>query len=105
MSPSIRVMYFLLLSLSLLSALFGVHELLQVPLGNIHGLIMVGIGMLILAWVIVYPLKPLNDRYDNSLQRRISIRFESLMPARLKQPLISIAIASVRLRVLPWQES
>lgn len=92
MSPSIRLIYLILLSLSLLSASFGVHELSQVPLGNIQGLAMVGIGILILAWMIIHPLQPLTDADVNSIQRRISIRFDPLAHTLLKRPLIYVGM-------------
>jgi len=92
MSPSIRLIYFILLVLSLLSAWFGVHELLQVPLGNIQGFVMVGIGMLMLAWVMAHPPKPLTDLDANSIQSRISSRLDPIAQALLKRPLIYVGM-------------
>jgi dolichyl-phosphate-mannose-protein mannosyltransferase len=88
MSPSLRLIYFLLLSLGLLSAWFGVQELSQVPLGNIQGLAMVGTGMLILAWVVVHPLKPLREVAEDSLLKRIAVRLDPLAQGMLNRPLI-----------------
>src|SRR6266508_1379778 len=100
MSPSQRLIYFVLLSLSLLSAWFGVHELAQVPLGNIQGLAMVGTGMLILAWVVAHPLKPLTDVDASSIQSRISRRFDPLVQAMRKRPLIYVGMLVGGLAVL-----
>lgn len=92
MSPSIRLLYLILLILSLLSAWFGVHELLQFPLGNFKGFTLVGMGMLILAWIIAHPLKSLADMDANSLQGKISRRFDPIAEAMLKRPLIYVSM-------------
>ena len=87
-----RLLYFILISLSLVSAWFGMHELSEVPLGNVQGLALVGMGMLILAWVMVHPLKPLSNLDANSFQSRISRRFDPLIQSMLKRPLIYVSM-------------
>lgn len=92
MSPSMRLLYLILFALSLLSAWFGVHQLLQFPLGNFLGFTMVGMSILILAWVIAHPLKSLADMDANSLQGKISRRFDPFAQAMLKRPLIYVSM-------------
>jgi hypothetical protein len=88
-----RLLYFILLGLSLLSAWFGVHQLLQFPLGNFQGFAMVGMSMLLIAWVVAHPLKDLSDVDANSIQARIARRFDTIAEAMLKRPLIYVAMA------------
>src|SRR5512141_1769677 len=92
MSPSMRILYFVVLGLSLLSVWFGVHELAQVPLGNIQGIAMVSIGMLMLGWVIAHPARPLTDLDANSLQHKFAIRFDPVAQALLAKPLIYVGM-------------
>jgi hypothetical protein len=52
MSPSIRLSHLLLLSISLLLAWLGVHQLRDMSSGGISGLLLVGMAMLIFAWAV-----------------------------------------------------
>src|SRR5215213_2473515 len=52
MSPSIRLSHLLLLSISLLLAWLGVHQLRDMSSGGISGLLLLGIAMFIFAWAV-----------------------------------------------------
>jgi len=83
-----RLLYLVLLGLSLLSVWLGVHQLSQVPVGSLAGVAMVSLGMLILAWLIIHPLEPLTHLEENSWQGRIAGRFDAVAQAILMRPLI-----------------
>ncbi|MGE5376342.1 MAG: glycosyltransferase family 39 protein [Bacteroidota bacterium] len=82
MSPSLRLLYFLLLILSLLSLWFGVQELSRVPLGNFSGLAALGAGMLLLAWVMASSHKA----GTNPIQNRAMPWLDPLAQALLDRP-------------------
>jgi hypothetical protein len=110
MSPSVRFVYFLLLILGLLSLWLGVQELSQAPLGNIKGLAMVAVGMLILAWILANPLKSIDDGDPNSTQNRVLRRLAPLAQALFDRPLlycgmllgIAAVIFATRPSLQPW---
>ncbi len=92
MSPSTQFFYILLFSLGLLSVWFGVQELLKHPLGDATGLILVGVGMLLLAWVITHPLKSPAAADANSSWSRILSRLDPLVQALMGRPALYAGI-------------
>jgi hypothetical protein len=92
MSPSVRFVYFLLLILGLLGLWLGVQVLSQAPLGNIKGLVLIGLGMLLLAWVLANSLKSLDSEDPNSTPGRIMRWLTPLAQALFDRPQLYIGI-------------
>jgi hypothetical protein len=98
MSPSGRLLYFLLLIFSLLGMWLGVQALLPAP--GIGGITLVAAGMLILAWIMTNPLKSPGAADTNSFLDKIMRRLDPLAREMLDRPLMFAGILTGVMAVL-----
>lgn len=91
MSRSVRLSYLLILSTSLLLAWFGVKKTIDDSPGNVSGILIVVVALLIFTWIVT-SAPQLATSAENQPPSKLARHLEPLIQALLEHPLIYSAV-------------
>src|SRR5215212_7544844 len=92
MSRNTDLGYLLLLSTSVLLASFGIQKMIDTPSGSVSGILLVGMAMLIFAWIVAKAPRLIMNMDESSTERKIMRRLDPLFQALLDRPMLYCGI-------------